>query len=61
MEIHSLALFGSTARNELLPDRDIDLLVNLEPPYTFDACQKIQRFIPNIDYKQFIQDDRTYD
>ena len=35
MGVSSLALFGSAARGELRPDSDIDLLVDLEPPYTY--------------------------
>ena len=34
--IRSLALFGSVARGEARPESDIDLLVDLEAPFTFD-------------------------
>lgn len=33
----SVALFGSAARDELRPDSDIDILVEFDPPPTFDA------------------------
>jgi uncharacterized protein len=34
--IRKLALFGSAARDEVQPESDIDLLVEFEPPVTFD-------------------------
>jgi hypothetical protein len=40
--VRSLALFGSMARNEAHPDSDVDLLVEFDPPVTFDRymCAK---------------------
>ena len=34
--VRSLALFGSVARDEATPTSDIDILVEFEPPITFD-------------------------
>ena len=34
--IRSVALFGSVARDEASADSDVDLLVDLAPPYTYD-------------------------
>lgn len=34
--IRSLSLFGSVARDQANPNSDVDLLVDLEPPLTFD-------------------------
>ena len=34
--ILSLAIFGSVARNEARADSDVDLLVDFEPPLSFD-------------------------
>ena len=42
--VKSLALFGSAARGELLPDSDVDLLIEFEPnsPVGLLEYQKIQ-------------------
>jgi uncharacterized protein len=48
MGVRSLALFGSAARGELRPDSDIDLLVDLEPPYTYDRYIHIKFFIEDM-------------
>lgn len=45
MGVRSLAVFGSVARDEARPDSDIDLLVDLEPPYTFDRYMNIKFFL----------------
>lgn len=37
MGIRGLALFGSMARGEAHPESDVDLLVDFEPPLSFDA------------------------
>jgi predicted nucleotidyltransferase len=44
----SLALFGSAARGELRPDSDIDLLADLEPPYTYDRYFRVKFFIDDL-------------
>ena len=48
MGVRSLALFGSAARDELRPDSDIDLLVDLEPPYTYDRYIRIKFLIEDL-------------
>ena len=48
MGVRSLALFGSAARDELLPDSDIDLLADLAPPYTFDRYIKVKFFLEDL-------------
>jgi uncharacterized protein len=48
MGVRSLALFGSAARDELLPDSDIDLLADLEPPYTYDRYVRVKFFIEDL-------------
>ena len=37
MGIRGLALFGSMARGEARPDSDVDLLVEFDPPLSFDS------------------------
>jgi predicted nucleotidyltransferase len=34
--VRSLSIFGSVARDEARSDSDVDILVELEPPITFD-------------------------
>lgn len=41
----SLALFGSVARDEATPTSDIDILVDLEPPITFDRYMDIKFYL----------------
>ena len=48
MGVRSLALFGSAARGELRPDSDIDLLADLEPPYTYDRYIQVKFFIEDL-------------
>ncbi len=48
MGVRSLALFGSAARDELRPDSDIDLLADLEPPYTYDRYIQVKFFIEDL-------------
>jgi predicted nucleotidyltransferase len=38
-------VFGSVARNEARPDSDVDLLVDLEPPVTFDRYMDLKFFL----------------
>ncbi len=45
MGVRSLAIFGSVARDEARPDSDVDLLVDLEPPYTLDRYMDIKFFL----------------
>lgn len=48
MGVTSLALFGSTARDEARPDSDIDLLVDFEPPMTFDKYMDAKFFLEGV-------------
>ncbi|MGV0024048.1 nucleotidyltransferase family protein [Phormidesmis priestleyi] len=41
----SLALFGSVARDEARSDSDVDLLVEFEPPLTFDRYMAIKFYL----------------
>ncbi|WP_198805663.1 nucleotidyltransferase family protein [Leptolyngbya sp. BL0902] len=43
--VRSLALFGSVARDETTPTSDIDILVELEPPITFDRYMDIKFYL----------------
>lgn len=45
MGVCSLAVFGSVARDEARPNSDIDLLVDLAPPYTLDRYMKVKFFL----------------
>lgn len=46
--IRSISLFGSVARGESTPGSDIDLLVDLEPPYTFDRYIQALFYIEDL-------------
>lgn len=46
--ISSIALFGSVARGEASQDSDVDLLVELEPPYTFDRYIQAKFYIEDL-------------
>ncbi len=48
MGVRSLALFGSAARGELRPESDIDLLADLEPPYTYDRYIQVKFFLEDL-------------
>jgi len=48
MGVQSLALFGSTVRNEARPDSDVDMLVDLAPPNTFRQYMKVKFFLQNL-------------
>jgi uncharacterized protein len=41
----SLALFGSVARDEAHSNSDVDLLLELEPPLTFDRYMNIKFYL----------------
>ncbi|MDJ0733748.1 MAG: nucleotidyltransferase family protein [Nostocaceae cyanobacterium] len=43
--VRSLALFGSVARDEAKPDSDVDILVDLEPPLTFDRYMDLKFYL----------------
>lgn len=46
--IRSISLFGSVARDEASPESDIDLLVDLEPPHTFDRYTQALFFLEDL-------------
>ena len=46
--VRSIALFGSVARGEAEQDSDVDLLVELEPPYTFDRYIQAKFFLEDL-------------
>ncbi|WP_199247063.1 nucleotidyltransferase family protein [[Phormidium] sp. ETS-05] len=43
--VKSLALFGSTARNEARPDSDVDILVEFDGPVTFDCYMDVKFYL----------------
>jgi predicted nucleotidyltransferase len=47
MGVRTLALFGSHARNDDLPDSDIDLLVELQNK-TFDAYMDVKQYLEDL-------------
>lgn len=46
--IRSLALFGSLARNEARPGSDVDLLVEFDPPVTFDRYMRAKFYLEDL-------------
>lgn len=43
--VNSLALFGSVARDEARYDSDVDILVDFEPPITFDRYMDVKFYL----------------
>ncbi|HBL13431.1 MAG TPA: DNA polymerase subunit beta [Cyanobacteria bacterium UBA11162] len=43
--VRSLSLFGSVARNQARSDSDVDFLVDIEPPLTFDRYMDIKLYL----------------
>ncbi|KAB8314998.1 nucleotidyltransferase family protein [Tolypothrix campylonemoides VB511288] len=43
--VKSLALFGSVARDEATPASDVDILVEFEPPVTFDRYMDVKFYL----------------
>ncbi len=43
--VKSLAIFGSTARNEARPDSDVDILVEFDGPVTFDCYMDVKFYL----------------
>jgi uncharacterized protein len=48
MGVISLAIFGSVARNEARPDSDVDLLVEIEAPVTFDRYMDVKFYLEDL-------------
>ncbi|MBD2433862.1 MULTISPECIES: nucleotidyltransferase family protein [Fischerella] len=43
--VNSLALFGSVARDEAQGDSDVNILVDLKPPITFDRYMDVKLYL----------------
>jgi uncharacterized protein len=43
--VHSLAIFGSVARDEAQANSDIDILVDFESPSTFDRYMDVKFYL----------------
>lgn len=48
LRVKSLALFGSTARNEAGPESDLDFLVEFEGAATFDQYMGLKIFLEDL-------------
>ncbi len=46
--VRSLALFGSVARDEARPDSDVDVLVELEEPVTYDRYCDVLEYLEGL-------------
>lgn len=46
--VHSLALFGSTARNQATENSDLDFLVEFEGVATFDRYMNLKFFLEDL-------------
>lgn len=46
--VRSLALFGSTARDEVGPESDVDVLVDFADPVTFDNYMDTKFFLEDL-------------
>lgn len=43
--VRSLSIFGSIARDEARSDSDVDVLVDFEPPITFDRYMDVKIYL----------------
>jgi len=48
MGVQTLALFGSVAREEATPESDVDILVSIKSPVTFDAYMDIKFYLEDL-------------
>jgi len=48
MGVISIALFGSAARDEARPDSDVDLLVELAPPLTYERYTLVNFYLEDL-------------
>jgi uncharacterized protein len=46
--VQSLSVFGSVARNQAHAESDIDILVNLETPLTFDRYMDVKFYLEDL-------------
>ncbi len=46
--VRSLAVFGSVARDEAGPASDVDVLVEFEPPATFDRYMGLKLYLEDL-------------
>ncbi len=46
--VTSIAIFGSTARDEARPDSDVDTLIEIERPAGFFTISKVNRYLEDI-------------
>jgi uncharacterized protein len=46
--VKSLALFGSVARDEASPKSDVDIVVEWEPPITFDRYMEVKFYLTQV-------------
>ncbi len=46
--VKSLAIFGSVARDEARPDSDVDLLVEFDPPPTFQRYMDLKFYLEEL-------------
>jgi predicted nucleotidyltransferase len=46
--VRKLAIFGSLARNDTHPGSDVDLLVEFDPPVTFDRYMRAKFFLEDL-------------
>lgn len=46
--LRSISIFGSVARDEATTSSDIDLLVEMDPPYTFDRYINAKFYLEDL-------------
>ena len=46
--IRKLSLFGSVLRDDFRPDSDVDILVEVDGPATFDRYMKLKAFLEDL-------------
>lgn len=46
--VKSLAVFGSVARDEARPDSDVDILVEFDPPPTFQRFMDLKFYLEDL-------------
>ncbi len=46
--VTSLAVFGSVARDQARPDSDVDILVEFDPPPTFERYMDLKFYLEDL-------------